>query len=50
MVMAGTGEINCLRRLRYSYGMYNQAIRYGTHVAIHVSLGLLFLVGCRYTL
>ena len=50
MVMAGTGEINCLRRLRYSYGMYNQAIRYGTHVAIHVSLGLLFLGGGRYTL
>ncbi len=50
MVMAGTGEINCLRRLRYSFGMYNQAIRYGTHVAIHVSLGLLFLGGGRYTL
>lgn len=50
MVMAGTGEINCLRRLRYSYGMYNQAIRYGTHVAIHMSLGLLFLGGGRFTL
>src|SRR5712672_3434984 len=50
IVMAGTGEINCLRRLRYSYGMYNQANRYGTHMATHMSLGLLFLGGGRYTL
>jgi anaphase-promoting complex subunit 1 len=48
--MAGTGEINCLRRLRYSYGMYNQMVRYGTHVATHMSLGLLFLGGGRFTL
>ncbi|KAI0958209.1 hypothetical protein AcV7_004089 [Taiwanofungus camphoratus] len=50
MVMAGTGEINCLRRLRYAYGMYNQPIRYGTHMATHMSLGLLFLGGGRFTL
>ncbi|KAA1474069.1 hypothetical protein DENSPDRAFT_803509 [Dentipellis sp. KUC8613] len=50
MVMAGTGEINCLRRLRYSYGMYNQPMRYGTHMATHMSLGLLFLGGGRFTL
>ena len=50
MVMAGTGEINCLRRLRYCYGMYNQPIRYGTHVATNASLGLLFLGGGRFTL
>src|SRR5882762_1392172 len=48
--MAGTGEINCLRRLRYSYGMYNQTTRYGTHMATHMSLGLLFLGGGRFTL
>ncbi|KAI0315112.1 hypothetical protein OF83DRAFT_1133590 [Amylostereum chailletii] len=50
MVMAGTGEINCLRRLRFSYGTYNQTIRYGSHVATHMSLGLLFLGGGRFTL
>ncbi|KAH7911788.1 hypothetical protein BJ138DRAFT_869582 [Hygrophoropsis aurantiaca] len=50
MVMAGTGEISCLRRLRYAYGMYHQAFRYGVHVATHMSLGLLFLGGGRYTL
>ena len=50
MVMAGTGEINCLRRLRYAYGMYNHPIRYGAHVATHMSVGLLFLGGGRFTL
>jgi anaphase-promoting complex subunit 1 len=30
--------------------MYNQAMRYGTHMATHMSLGLLFLGGGRFTL
>ncbi|KAK7027346.1 Anaphase-promoting complex subunit 1 [Paramarasmius palmivorus] len=55
MVMAGTGEITCLRRLRYAYGMYTStmyhpAFKYGIHVATHQSLGLLFLGGGRFTL
>lgn len=55
MVMAGTGEITCFRRLRYAYGMYQQAMyhhsfRYGIHIATHMSLGLLFLGGGRFTL
>lgn len=50
MVMAGTGEITCFRRLRYAYGMYHQAFRYGVHVATHLSIGLLFLGGGRFTL
>ncbi|KZP30121.1 hypothetical protein FIBSPDRAFT_777805 [Athelia psychrophila] len=50
MVMAGTGEITCFRRFRYAYGMYHQAFRYGVHVASHISLGLLFLGGGRFTL
>ncbi|KAJ7484095.1 hypothetical protein B0H11DRAFT_1806991 [Mycena galericulata] len=55
MVMAGTGEISCLRRLRFAYGMYHQtmyhpAFKYGIHVATHMSLGLLFLGGGRFTL
>lgn len=48
--MAGTGEITCFRRFRYAYGMYHQAFRYGVHVASHISLGLLFLGGGRFTL
>ncbi|KAF7300244.1 APC1-C domain-containing protein [Mycena kentingensis (nom. inval.)] len=55
MVMAGTGEISCLRRLRFAYGMYTTSMyhpsfKYGTHVATHASLGLLFLGGGRFTL
>ena len=55
MVMAGTGEITCLRRLRYAYGMsqqmmYHHGFKYGVHVATHMSLGLLFLGGGCYTL
>lgn len=50
MVMAGTGEISCFRRLRYAYGMYHQAFGYGVHVATHMSIGLLFLGGGRFTL
>jgi anaphase-promoting complex subunit 1 len=55
MVMAGTGEITCFRRLRYAYGMSQQAMnhqpyKYGIHVATHMSIGLLFLGGGRFTL
>ncbi|KAG6853861.1 hypothetical protein C0991_000622 [Blastosporella zonata] len=55
MVMAGTGEITCFRRLRYAYGMYQQTMhtqqsKYGVHVATHMSIGLLFLGGGRFTL
>lgn len=55
MIMAGTGEIGCFRRLRYAYGMYQQAmmhhtVKYGIHLATHLSIGLLFLGGGRYTL
>jgi anaphase-promoting complex subunit 1 len=55
MVMAGTGEISCFRRLRYAYGMYQQTMlgqpfKYGIHMATHMSIGLLFLGGGRFTL
>lgn len=53
--MAGTGEISCLRRLRYAYGMYQQSgyhhgFKYGVHVSTHTALGLLFLGAGRFTL
>ncbi|KAJ3503489.1 hypothetical protein NLJ89_g8410 [Agrocybe chaxingu] len=55
MVMAGTGEITCMRRLRYAFGMSQQLMmhhgfKYGTHVSTHIALGLLFLGGGRFTL
>ncbi|KIP09445.1 hypothetical protein PHLGIDRAFT_102877 [Phlebiopsis gigantea 11061_1 CR5-6] len=50
IVMAGTGEINCFRRLRFSFAPHNLNYKYGTHVMVHMSLGLLFLGGGKYTL
>lgn len=50
IVMAGTGELNCLKRLRLAHGMFNQPTRYGAHMATHMALGLLFLGGGRFTL
>jgi anaphase-promoting complex subunit 1 len=50
MIVAGSGDIQVLRRLRYAFGMYNPPVRYGTHVAIHMSIGLLFLGSGRFTL
>ncbi|KIJ25699.1 hypothetical protein M422DRAFT_77064 [Sphaerobolus stellatus SS14] len=50
MVMAGTGEINCLRRFRYAHGQATQPNKYGVHMATHMAIGMLFLGGGRYTL
>lgn len=50
MVMAGTGDVSCLQRLRYAHGKYSTPNKYGMHLANHMALGLLFLGGGRYTL
>ncbi|KAI0829732.1 hypothetical protein BC628DRAFT_1408561 [Trametes gibbosa] len=50
MVMTGTGEVNCLRRFRYAYGVHNPNVRYGCFTATSMSIGMLFLGGGRYTL
>ncbi|KAF7360728.1 Importin N-terminal domain-containing protein [Mycena venus] len=52
MVMAGTGEILCLRRLRIPYHqtMYHPVFKCSIHVATHMSLELLILGGGRFTL
>lgn len=49
-VMAGTGELNLLRRLRVLHGHVSTATTYGTHIASHLALGLLFLGKGRQTL
>lgn len=54
MVMAGSGNVEIMRivrHLRRRVGVASSAIvTYGSHLAIHMSLGLLFLGGGRYTL
>ena len=50
MVMVGSGELSCLKRFRLAHGMYNQPIRYGSHMATHMALGLLFVGEGRFSL
>jgi len=49
IVMAGTGELELLKRLRLAHGNTTETTGYGTHVVTHLALGLLFLGGGRYT-
>nr|XP_019011459.1 uncharacterized protein I206_03559 [Kwoniella pini CBS 10737]OCF50240.1 hypothetical protein I206_03559 [Kwoniella pini CBS 10737] len=50
MVMSGTGELGVLRRLRVSHGQEGSGVNYGSHMAMHMSLGMLFLGKGHYTL
>jgi anaphase-promoting complex subunit 1 len=52
IIMAGTGNLDVLRICRYLRSRINQVnvVLYGSHMATHMALGLLFLGGCRYTL
>lgn len=49
-VMSGTGELQVLRRLRISHGQEGVGVTYGTHMAMHMAVGLLFLGRGQYTL
>ena len=52
--MAGTGDLEVLRICRYLRSRVSvsphSVITYGSHLATHMALGLLFLGGGRYTL
>ena len=53
MVMAGTGDLEVLRLIRFlrsRVGYSLSTVGYGSHMAIHMSLGFLFLGGGRYSL
>lgn len=45
IVMAGTGDIPVLRRLRALHGRDDPDVPYGSHLAAHLAIGALFL-GC----
>lgn len=52
-VMAGTGDLEVLRlcrHLRSRVGVGYGYVLYGSHMAISMALGLLFMGGGRYTL
>ncbi|KAH6668128.1 hypothetical protein F5X68DRAFT_160130, partial [Plectosphaerella plurivora] len=48
IVMAGTGDLVVLRRLRSLHGRVDEVTPYGSHLAAHLAIGALFL-GCGTT-
>ncbi|XP_055586614.1 anaphase-promoting complex subunit 1 [Uranotaenia lowii] len=51
MVLAGTGDVRVLRTIRMLRSRIGQChVTYGSHMAIHMALGFLFLGAGRYTL
>ncbi|CAF9911449.1 MAG: hypothetical protein GOMPHAMPRED_007409 [Gomphillus americanus] len=49
-VMAGTGDLYLIRRYRSLHGRANPDTPYGSHLAAHQAIGLLFLGGGTHTL
>ncbi|BFZ60471.1 Anaphase-promoting complex subunit 1 [Saitoella coloradoensis] len=49
-VMAGTGDLDVMRRLRRLHSRADEDVVYGSHMAAHMGLGILFMGGGRYSL
>ncbi|ODQ53556.1 hypothetical protein SAICODRAFT_38394, partial [Saitoella complicata NRRL Y-17804] len=49
-VMAGTGDLDVMRRLRRLHSRAGEDVAYGSHMAAHMGLGILFMGGGRYSL
>jgi anaphase-promoting complex subunit 1 len=49
IVMAGTGDVDCFRLLRVLRKRFEHDMHYGYNMAIHMSLGFLFLGSGAYT-
>ncbi|TKA27962.1 hypothetical protein B0A50_04028 [Salinomyces thailandicus] len=49
-VMAGTGDLDTFRRLRRLHGRIDAETPYGSHLAAHMAIGVLFMGGGTYTL
>lgn len=50
MVMAGTGDLETFRYLRRMHGQTDADTPYGSHLASHLAIGVLFLGGGTFTL
>lgn len=51
VVMSGTGDLGVMRVCRYLRSRLTQScVFYGSYMAIHMALGILFLGACRYSL
>ena len=49
MIMAGTGDVECFRILRTLRKRFEHDMHYGYNMAIHMSLGFLFLGSGAFT-
>ncbi|KAL8725914.1 MAG: hypothetical protein Q9166_007042 [cf. Caloplaca sp. 2 TL-2023] len=49
-VMAGTGDLQVFRRLRALHGRTDSETPYGSHLAAHMAIGVLFLGGGTHSL
>ena len=49
-VMAGSGDVLIFRRLRSLHGRTDASTPYGSHVAAHLAIGILFIGGGTHTL
>src|SRR5271170_876483 len=49
-VMAGSGDLDVLRRLRRLHGRRHDEANFGGHMASHMAIGMLFMSGGQYTL
>lgn len=49
-IMAGTGDLETFRYLRSLHGRVDPETSYGSHMAAHLAIGVLFLGGGTYTL
>jgi anaphase-promoting complex subunit 1 len=49
VVMAGTGDLEVFRYLRRFHGRVEAEIPYGSHMASHMAIGILFLAGGTFT-
>ncbi len=49
MIMAGTGDVECFKALRVLRKRFEHDMHYGYNMAIHMSLGFLFLGGGSFT-
>ena len=45
--MAGTGNLDVLRIARQLHKRHSPDVHYGSHMAVHMAIGLLFLGGGR---
>ncbi|KAK9458367.1 hypothetical protein V1511DRAFT_514433 [Dipodascopsis uninucleata] len=50
IIMAGTGDLDVLRRLRRLHGTVDSTLTYGSHLAVHLAIGFLILGGGEYSL